>query len=90
VAVSNPCFEVWLLLHRGECASPCQNCDAVIHKLRKHLPAYDKTRLRFGDFAAGLEQALVRAQRLEPSGENHTRNPSTGVWRLINTILEQR
>jgi len=90
LAVSNPCFEIWLLLHRETCASPCVNCDAVLRKLRKSLPAYDKTRLRFADFAAGLPAAIDRAQRLDLTGIDHTRNPSAGVWRLINVILEQQ
>jgi hypothetical protein len=89
VAVSNPCFEIWLLLHRDDCRSACQNCGAVVSKLKKHLPAYDKGHLRFEDFASGLGQARTRAERLDPSGEDHAQNPSTGVWRLVDTILEQ-
>jgi hypothetical protein len=89
VAVSNPCFELWLLLHREDCAAHCADCDAVLLRLRKRLPAYDKTRLRFRDFADGLEQAIARARKLDPSGTDHTRNPSTGVWRLIGAVLEK-
>jgi hypothetical protein len=90
IAVSNPCFEIWLLLHREACTSPCENCDVVLRKLRKRLPAYDKSRLRFEDYAEGLSEAIVRAESLEPSGRDHSRNPSTGVWRLVKAILEQQ
>jgi hypothetical protein len=90
VAVSNPCFEIWLLLHRESCSSPCRDCDAVLRKLRKALPAYDKSGLRFNDFAGGLDEARARAERLEPTGRDHSRNPSTSVWRLVNAILEQQ
>lgn len=89
LAVSNPCFEIWLLLHRESCATPCENCTAVLRKLRRRLPAYDKTRLKFVDFAHGLDEALTRAERLEPTGRDHARNPSTSVWRLVKAILEQ-
>ncbi len=90
VAVSNPCFEVWLLLHHEPCTAAYENCTAVVRRLRKILPSYDKTRLSFDDFGDGLDRAIERAQRLDPSGREHVRNPSTGVWRLVTAILEQK
>ncbi len=89
VAVSNPCFEFWLLLHHEDCAAHCANCDAVERKLKKFLPAYDKARLRFRDFADGLDQAITRAKAIDPTGAEHTRNPSTGVWRLVSVLMEK-
>ena len=88
VAVSNPCFELWLLLHHQGCSAHCANCGAVETKLKRWIPAYDKTRLRFRDFVDGLEAASARARELEPTGLAHDRNPSTGIWRLIGTVLE--
>jgi hypothetical protein len=90
VAVSNPCFELWLLLHHQDCSGHCANCGVVQTKLKKRLPSYDKTRLRFREFADGLDGATARAQALDPTGLAHTRNPSTGMWRLINTLLEKK
>jgi hypothetical protein len=59
-------------------------------KLRKHLPNYRKTRLDFAaDFADGLDDALKWAKELDPTGEDHERNPSTGVWRLVKLIREK-
>jgi hypothetical protein len=87
LAISNPCFELWLLLHHEDCATHCADCREVHARLRKHLPQYDKTRLRFGDFAAGLDEAIHRAGKL---GADHTRNPSTGVGRLVEAVLEKR
>ncbi|MEU4238465.1 RloB family protein [Actinoplanes sp. NPDC026619] len=84
VAVSDPCFEVWLLLHHEDCSAHCANCGAVERKLRKRVLAYDKARLNFRHFAGGLDQAVERARKLEPG-----RNPSTGVWRLVNAVLER-
>ncbi|XVV17382.1 RloB family protein [Actinoplanes sp. CA-131856] len=89
VAVSNPCFELWLLLHHEACTGFCANCGAVEKKLKRSLPAYDKTRLRFDDFADRLEDAIARAKVLEPSGTDHAINPSTGVWRLVGALLEK-
>jgi hypothetical protein len=88
LAISNPCFELWLLLHHSDCRSHCTGYADVASRLKKHLPAYDKTRLRFSDHANGVGDAVKRAKELEPSGTNHQRNPSTSVWRLVEIITE--
>lgn len=90
VAVSNPCFEYWLLLHHEETSAPFSRCDGVVVRIRRHVRSYDKTRLRFADFADGVEDAVVRARRREPTGEDSAVNPSTGVWRLVSTMTEGR
>lgn len=84
LAVSDPCFELWLLLHHEACAGHCRDCGVVERRLIKRVPAYDKTRLRFGDFVAGLDDAVGRAQALTGGG-----NPSTNVWELITALLER-
>jgi hypothetical protein len=88
LAVSNPCFELWLLLHHADCRAFCQDYDEVKRRLLKHLPAYEKTRLDFADFAAGVGDAVKRARDLDPTGADHRRNPSTNVWQLVERILE--
>lgn len=90
VAVSNPCFELWLLLHHEDCSVHCANCDAVHRKLRRRVPAYDKTRLRFRDYADGVGLAITRAKALDPTGVDHTRNPSTGLWCLVSVVMEKQ
>ncbi len=87
LAVSNPCFELWLVLHHDEHRAVV-SCDKIAERLRQLVPRYDKTRLRFTDFAHGVEAAVERAQKLEPSGEKHDINPSTGVWRLVERIVQ--
>ncbi|RAY14886.1 RloB domain-containing protein [Actinomadura craniellae] len=85
VAVSNPCFELWLLLHHADHTSHISTAE-VLKLLCKHLPAYDKTELDFRHFADGVPHACGRAERLDPSGASHTRNPTTGVWPLTHKI----
>lgn len=41
------------------------------------------------DFAGGLDQAITRAKAIDPTGAEHTRNPSTGVWRLVSVLMEK-
>ena len=89
VAASNPCFEFWLVLHHADCGAAFGNCDAVAERLRKHVPAYDKTKVRFDDFADGVADAIERAKKLDPTGIDHKINPSTGVWVLVEKLMEQ-
>lgn len=91
---SNPCFELWLLLHyvaqRGAMAS-----DACVSRLKKYVPQYRK-----GVLAAEMQQwlmghvgeAVERARGLEAE---HVRkdgpqaaygNPSTTVFRLTEEL----
>lgn len=88
LAISNPCFEYWLLLHFESCAAPLVCYDDVHRKLRRHVPHYDKTALCFADFAAGVDAAVRRAQdRCASVGTEHERNPSSGVWRLVEQVV---
>lgn len=86
LAVSNPCFELWLLLHHADCRTHLASYDAVLLRLRKHVPQYNKTELDFADYVSGVDTAVIRAKDLHPDGTNYTRNPSTNVWRLVELI----
>jgi hypothetical protein len=87
LAVSNPCFELWLLLHHQDCRAHLAGYPAVLAKLRKHVASYDKSRLDFGDFSTGVTDAIGRGRELDPKGDQHGQNPSTSVWRLAHVIM---
>src|SRR5262249_19618035 len=87
LAISNPCFELWLLLHFRD--SPgMQHRAAMQRMLSKHVPGYDK-RVEFMVYGAGYRQAVERAKRMDEaaqsSGESG-RNPTTGVYKLTMAI----
>jgi hypothetical protein len=87
LAVSNPCFELWLLLHFRE--SPgAQHRRHLQKKLEQFLPGYDK-HFDFDLVADRVDQAVRRARRLHKEatrlGEPFL-NPTTGVYRLIESI----
>lgn len=84
--MSNPCFELWLLLHLQDCAAHLKDCVDAHRRLEKCLPGYDKTCLAFADFAGGVDDEVERAKRLEPTGRSADRNPSTSVWRLVDEM----
>lgn len=89
LAVSNPCFELWLLLHFSDQAAHLSARQAR-DRLRKHIPGYGK-HIRFDDVSAGYADAVRRAQALEvrhAAAGAHGANPSTDVHRLTERIRE--
>jgi hypothetical protein len=87
LAVSNPCFELWLLLHFDDCRTAARSYRELRPMLIKQVPGYDKSRLDFAQYDAGVAAATTRAERLDPTGRDHGRNPSTGVWKLVRQVL---
>jgi hypothetical protein len=83
LALSVPSFEVWLILHLSDACPGFNNAKQASHYLRKILPTWDKTSLNFSDFQAGVQDAAARAKRL---GEPPSANPSTAVWRVIESL----
>lgn len=87
VAASNPCFELWLLLHHSDHRSHLAGYQEVVARLKKSVPAYDKCALEFRDYVGGLAAAIARGRALDPEGRGYRVNPSTGVWRLVDKIM---
>jgi hypothetical protein len=90
LAVSNPCFEYWLLLHHRGWDRPLSRCKDVWVPLRKSVNSYDKSKLRFADFAEGVLSAVARAKVRDPSARDFAINPSSSVWVLVERLMEQR
>lgn len=89
LAVSNPCFELWLLLHFADQTAHLSVAQAV-DRLKRHLVSYEK-HLRFRDVAAGYPDAVRRARALEKRQEeigSAGGNPSTGMYVLTERIRE--
>lgn len=87
LAVSNPCFELWLLLHFRDSPGTRDRHD-LQHLLRAYLVGYDK-HLDFGDAAPGVCVADERTRRLDEHAERLDEpgsNPTTGMWRLTRYI----
>ena len=93
VARSDPCFELWLILHEREYDRPCSRVEAQT-ELARRRSEYDKHAAKTvdcDDLARRVEKAEERAdaqlrRRIEegvPFG-----NPSTTVGRLTREIRE--
>jgi hypothetical protein len=92
VALSNPCFELWLLLHHqseSEC-SQLRNAADVTTTLRTKLGSYNKTRLNQAHFPLeSVPLACSRAKTIDGpcAHKNVPDNPSTRVYRLMESII---
>lgn len=89
VAISNPSFELWLLLHF--CDNPgAQHRKDIARRLGKFVPNYHK-HIVFNDFANSYEEAFRRARQMQvlanEDGEPY-RNPTTGVFALTESIAD--
>lgn len=83
LALSQPSFEIWLILHLSERCRGFNNGAQAGRHLKSLLPRWDKTDLKYADFRAGVFDAVRRAMRLD---EPPDANPSTAVWRVIESL----
>ena len=81
--VSNPCIELWYLLHFEEChAELTQN--ACIKKLKRHLEHYTKGTLALNEkqqLSEKTSKATARAKVLKTYN-----NPSTTIYKMIELL----
>jgi len=88
VAFSNPCFELWYLLHYQYSAQAC-NQVKMVRKLRQYIDDYTKSK----DVFPILPDRLVAVQRAADLRRHHdvcgsacTENPSTSVDNLVQLL----
>jgi len=88
MVVTNPCFELWLVLHFAEQHAHLANYAQVKTLLHKHRPGYRKDRLNFvrDGYADRYPEAVARARQLDSSGTDYAINPSTNLWRLVEAL----
>lgn len=87
LAISNPCFELWALLHFEDQRSHIDR-KAVVSRLREHCPRYEK-QLPYDKLRGKYVEALERAKSLWDEAEHHSRrgrNPTTGIFNLTELI----
>ncbi|HKC62996.1 MAG TPA: RloB family protein [Pyrinomonadaceae bacterium] len=89
LAISNPCFELWLLLHFREQNAHIER-KAVATLLKKHIRNYRK-HVSFETLRDGYLEAVQRAQQLDRRHADvgtEGDNPSTNVYILTECIRE--
>ena len=91
VAVSNPCIELWLVLHAQDRTAHIHRHD--VQRLSKELGLTDGKKIAgaaWETLVEAFETARQRAQALDErhagNGSPPRSNPSTDVWRLVDRL----
>jgi hypothetical protein len=89
LAISNPAFEVWLLLHFSEEPKATQaECEAAI---RAVAGSYNKTRLQSHLYTREtVDLAIVRARVLDiDPTQRWPQQPGSHMYRLVHRLIER-
>lgn len=89
LAISNPCFELWILLHFQDQTAHIERSDAQ-RACRRHLKTFKKA-VAYSDLRDGYEEAVGRAVELDKQQERNAQegaNPTTWVYRLTERLRE--
>ena len=90
LAISNPCFELWALLHFQDQHAHIER-GKVQRLCAKHMPGYEKE-LSYDILRSKYSDALRRAEDLEKWHDSRGtpgENPSTMVYKLVERIRAQ-
>ena len=92
IALSNPCFELWILLHTEDCRAAiysgkvqhrCKLCGLVDGK---HLSNPDEVLASY-QIAYGRARDLDSMHQLNGTQRIEDQNPSTGIYKLVEAIF---
>lgn len=89
LAVSNPCFEVWLYLHFADLPSDEITCKQVTELLRQHLGGYSKTNIEELTFKPHIQEAIQRASQLHSNlNERWPSMTGTHVYKVVEKLIK--
>ncbi len=89
LAISNPCFEVWLYLHFDDLNPQDRTCDDFKAGLRTLLGSYNSSNLDLSKYKPHIADAANRAKSLHPvSSDYWPQTLGTHVYKLVEILLE--
>lgn len=87
LAVSNPCFEVWLYLHHGDLDHQPLTAKEMKQKLKELLGEYNSSNLDPTKFAEHIENAIARAKSLDANPEERWPSQTgTHVYKVVEKV----
>jgi len=91
LALSNPCFEYWYLLHFRDTDAPFHNGEELKQALRRYIEGYaeesDPSARLLPLTATALERARRRYERHADREGDRFPNPSTTVYALVEQFM---
>ena len=89
LAVSNPCFELWLRLHYADADVNDVKCKDLKERLKQELGGYNWTNLDLSYYTPeSIQQAIQRAKRLHlHQDERWPEFPGTHVYKVAERLM---
>lgn len=91
---SNPCIELWFLLHFEYTTAWLSNND-VINKIKKYYPKYEKNINIFPEIKDKVSEAIKNAKKLESFQLDNNKiigmvdaNPSTEMYKIVEELIK--
>ena len=89
LAISNPCFEVWLCLHLDDLDPKDTTPKAFKIRLRAIRGSYNSSNFDVAPFAEHIQDAIRRAKELHPkANQNWPPTPGSHVYRVVEMLLK--
>lgn len=89
LGISNPCFEVWLLLHISDLDSQDKTCKDFEKRIRSILGSYNKSNLDLPRYKTNIINAIDRAKALHPDPTQYwPPEIGTHVHRLVEILIQ--
>ncbi len=92
LAHSNPCFEIWLLLHVADLDANEQfaRCEDVVQRLKDTLGGYSKRKIDSERFSReAIDVAVARAEKLDESPDDRwPQKTGSHVYRVMKKLLQ--
>ncbi len=88
LALSNPCFELWLYLHMAN-NKFFNHRDQVVAAVRKNLGKYEKSEYDAAELVKNVDKAIERAKGLDsPRQAPWPKTQGTHVYLLVEGLLD--
>lgn len=87
LAVSNPKFEYWLLLHFDK-GDDLRGAESVVKRLEKYLPSFSKSNLDLPKLQLAIPTAILHAKAKISQCEDWYTDYHTTVFQLVEKIEE--
>jgi hypothetical protein len=91
LAISNPAFEFWYILHFEQTTRPFENGKEVKNYLQKYIPHYHEAMPVFDTLIGHTSMAMQHARDVmgrHPDNGQRFPNPSTQVHLLVEEMIE--
>ena len=87
LAVSNPCFEIWLYLHHASIRKKSISSGEMKQMLRDKLGSYNPSNLDLSRFVEKVDKAISRAKKLDvDTAERWPSSTGTHVYKVVKKV----